>query len=550
MAAIARLGSPFEVCYADLVATHLTFGASRDSGSILATTSTTELRDGLTTVTRGTLLVFVSTICLVLLTFVSRVVLVRSPSADWNSFSLELSYASLLIAVANLGLPSAVARSLPHATTDPERRTIVRWSALATTGSAGLVVVALWLTAPVVATALGIPDLKVGLEFFSIAIATSLGSSLIAAIFRGYSNVVPYALFLQILSPALFVAFLLAALLLPARGISYAYALAAYALANAVTLVALVAYAARRLPKHLPPGPHALEARSRLFQFTAPLFVVSVMLTLAGWGDTVVLGVYHPAQVGTYTASLTLARLVVVGISSLGYIFLPVATRFLRRGNPLAVRVTYATVTKWMLAFSMPLFFLFVFLPQRSLGLVFGPAYSAVVVPLQLTVAGAFAATILGPGSTTQIAYGRVRLLAINASVAGVIDVGLALALVPAHGYVGAAVAWGISTFVYAALCLAELAAMDGIRLFGRHFVLPLLATSIPFALGLLAFRTRIPEWTLPPLGLAMAGAFVLVVLATRSVDDGDRLLLGAVEEMLGRPVPLIRRLARWAGVR
>jgi O-antigen/teichoic acid export membrane protein len=517
---------------------------------ILASTSTDELRGGLTIVTRGTLLVFVSAICLVALTFVSRVLLVRSPSADWNAFSLELTFASLLTAAGNLGLPNSVARSLPHAATDAERRTIVRTAIAATAGSAVLIALTLWLLAPQLATRLGIPALHVGLEFFSIAIAATLVAGAFSAIFRGYADVVPYALFLQVVNPGLFVVFLLAALLLPARGISYTYALAAYALANAATLAALVVYALRRLPRHLPSGPHAPEARGRLFRFTAPLFIAGVMITLAGTGDTVVLGIYHPAEVGTYTASLTLARLIAVGIGSMSYIFLPVATRFLRRANPLAVRVTYATVTKWLLTFSMPLFFLFDFIPGRSLGLVFGSAYSTVVVPLQITVAGAFVATILGPGSTTQIAYGRVRLLAINSVVAGVVDVGLALALVPAHGYDGAAVAWGLSTLLYAALCLGELMAFDGIRLFGRHFVVPLVATSIPFAVLLLVLRTRIPEWTLPPLGLAMAAVFVLAVFVTRSIDEGDRTLLGAIEDLIGRQVPFVRRLARWAGVR
>ena len=65
--------------------------------------------------------------------------------------------------------------------------------------------------------------------------------------------------------------------------------------------------------------------------------------------------------------------------------------------------MTYATVTKWMLVFSLPLFLLFIFLPQRSLGLVFGPPNSLVVEPLQLTAAGAFLATVLVPDSRPNL---------------------------------------------------------------------------------------------------------------------------------------------------
>ena len=41
------------------------------------------------------------------------------------------------------------------------------------------------------------------------------------------------------------------------------------------------------------------------------------------------------------------------------------------------------------------------------------------------------------------------------------------------------------------------------------------------------------------------AALLLLVILLTRSVDEGDRLLLGAIEGLLGRPLPLLRRIGR-----
>jgi hypothetical protein len=118
---------------------------------------------------------------------------------------------------------------------------------------------------------------------------------------------------------------------------------------------------------------------------------------------------------------------------------------------------------------------------------------------------------------------------------------------VPTYGYVGAGAAWGAANVLYAGLCLAELASMDRIHPFRRHFLLPLLASSIPLSLLLLVFRSSIPEWALPPVGLAIAATFVFAVVATGSIDEGDRLLLGAVERLVGRPLPFVRRLGRWS---
>jgi O-antigen/teichoic acid export membrane protein len=506
-----------------------------------------DLREGLSTVTRGTIVVIVSTLGLVLFNFLTRVLIVRSVSmADWSAFSLGLALAGILSSVGTLGLPSAVARSLPYAGSDAERRTIVRTSLWATAVSAAVLVVLLWTIAPRLSTLLGEPLLALGLQFFSLAIGASIFSTLLASIFQGYSDVVPNALFVQILSPGLFLVFLEAALFLPGGRLTYEGALAAYALANGVTLGAVALYTLRRLPRRLPPGPRAPEAQGRLLRFAAPLLVAGAMVSLAGFGDTVVLGIYHHAEVGTYTASLTLARLLQIGIGAASYIFLPVATRFLRRGNARAVQLTYATVTKWMVLLSLPLFFLFVVLPQRSLEFVYGGDYSVVVLPLQFAVTGAFAATLLGPGATTQIAFGRARLLAYNSVAAGASDVGIALALVPTYGYVGAAIAWGTSTALYAGLCLAELAFLDNIHPFRRSFVVPLLV-SIVLALLILPFRASIRPVELPLIGLLVAGLFVLAILGTGSIDEGDGLLLGAVEGMIGRPLGFLRRLGRWS---
>lgn len=500
--------------------------------------------------TRGTLFVIVSTLCLVLFNFLSRVLLVRSIStADWSTFSLGLALAGLLSSFGSLGLPNAVARSLPYASSDAERRTIVRAGLWVAGGSAVVLAAALWGLAPELARLLNDPQIGLGLEFFSVAVASSIVSTLLAAIFQGYADVTPNALFVQIANPALFVVFLGAAFVLPPGHLTYPAALAAYALANVATLAAVTGYALRRLPRRLPPGPLAPETRERLFRFAAPLFVAGAMSSLAGFGDTIVLGVFHHAEVGVYTASLTLARLLQIGINAASYIFLPVATRFLRRENPRAVGLTYVTVTKWMVLLSMPLFLLFVLLPQRSLDFVYGPNYSAIVLPLQLAVAGAFAATLLGPGAPVQIAYGRVRLLAYNSIAAGLADVGIAVLLVPKYGYVGAATAWGLSNVLYAGLCLAEIALLERIHPFRRHFLVPLALTLVPISLLLLPLRGDLPPhwYWLIVLGLAFAGVFVLAVVLTGSVDEGDELLLGAVERILGRPMPGLRRFGRWA---
>jgi len=523
--------------------------ASRRYRTLGDEAETSDLKEGLSTVTRGTLFLLVSTLFLVLFNFVTRVLLVKSLSTTgWTDFSLGFTLSLVLAAIGTLGLPNAVARSLPYAASDAERRSIVRVAVVGGVASALTVGGTLWLLAPRIGSALGSSEIGLGLEFFAIAVSAQIVATLLAAVFQGYADVTPNALFVQFLDPALFLCFLLAARALPSVGLTYGAALVGYALANAIALGAIAAYAVRRLPRHLPAGPYAPEAGRRLFWFAGPLFVVGAMTSLAGSGDTLVLGVFHTVEVGAYTASLTLARLLQIGISAASYIFLPVAARFYRRNDRRSLQLTYTTVTKWMVLFSMPLFFLFVVLARTSLGFVYGPSYAQSLAPLQITVLGSFAVTLLGPAASAQLAYGQVRALAINSIVAGAADVGLAIALVPNFGAAGSAAAWAASNVLYVTLCLAGLAATDGTHPFHRNFVVPLLATALPVAGALFLLAPLVRAWMLPLLGLGIAGAFFLAVAVTRSVDEGDRLLLGAIEGLLGRPVPLVRWLGRWAG--
>ena len=429
---------------------------------------------------------------------------------------------------------------------------MVRGSVVVAAFCGAAVTIVLWVVGPAVGNRLGEPDIGLALQFFSVAVGALIVANVLAAVFQGYEDVTPNALFLQIVNPLLFVAFLGAVLLthgfaFPKGTLGYESALLAYAAATVVTLGLVTVYTFARLPRRLPTGPRDPAAFPRLLYFAAPLFVAGILASVTGNGDTLILGVFTPSSVGTYTASLTLARLLQIGIGAAAYIFLPVTTRFFRAQDLASIRMTYATVTKWMLLFSLPLFIVFFFEPSGSLGFVYGNRYTAVIAPLQITVLGAFVSTIFGPSSATQVAFGQTRFVAYNSLAAAVADVGLSFWLVPLYGGVGAATAWAAATVVATGLSVAELGILNGVHPFRVHVTLPLLVTGIPVGIALALLHPTLPLWALPGLGLAVAVAFIAVVVATRSIDRGDQLFLHVVEGLIGRQIPFVRRLGRWA---
>ncbi|HEV2317186.1 MAG TPA: oligosaccharide flippase family protein [Thermoplasmata archaeon] len=505
-------------------------------------------REGLHSVTRGTLILLLGTVAFVGASFIARVLLVRYLSSiEFSEFYIALTLAGLLTALGQLGLPNAVARSIPFAHSPEERRAFIR------TGF--FVVVPLALGAGAVLFGLSIPIsdrfhaplLGMALQFFAVAVVCAIVTSQVASVFQGFEDVWPNTLFVQILNPVLFIAFVVAFVAVGPRNVPFGYsgALFAYALSAVVALGGILVYYRARIGRYLTPGPVAPGAARRLMLFAAPLFVVGIFSYLAGSVDTLLLGYFHNSQTGAYGAALSLSRLTLLGLGALAYILLPVIARFARDNDPENARLIYATATKWMVVTSLPVWLVFVFFPGPSLTFVYKSSYAQSTLPLQILVTGAFASTVIGPASAAQVSFGQTRLLLYNNIAGAAFDVILGLLLVPTYGEVGAAVAWAGAATLIPTLSVAELAWTHGLHPFLRNYLVGLLGTSIPIAVIFALVPGSPPLWLLPGLVLGVAATFLGVVIATRSFDRGDRLLLEAVERMIGRPLPGARWIAR-----
>ncbi len=504
-------------------------------------------RAGLTSITRGTVVMMLGTVGFVIENFVFRVLLIRTLSPEeWGQFFVGLTLVGLLAAVGSLGLPQAIARTLPFEVDLGERRRALRTGLAVILPSAVVGSVALAAASAPLGAALGTPLLSQTLLFFSAAVGLTIVATFLAAVFQGFEDAIPNALFLQVLNPAMFIGFLLLIEGVVPLHVAFSAALAAYTLSGVVTLGVLLVYARRRLPRLLPAGSSPSGLSGGLLRFAAPLLVVSVLTYVAGNLDALVLEVFRRPSVAFYSADLSMARLLQVGLGALSFIILPVTARFVRANDTASAKTTYATATKWMVLTSLPLFLIFFLYPGRSLAFVYTHGYAGTTTPLRLALTGAFLATVVGPSTSVQVSYGQTRLVLYNTLAAAVVDVTLSVALIPSLGISGAAIAWATATAVGPALSVTELALSTGVHPFRRHYLVPLAATGLPVGLGLGLLNLTPPLWALPLIVLGVAGVFVAVVLASRSLDAGDLMLLEAVEGLVGTRLERLRRLGRW----
>jgi O-antigen/teichoic acid export membrane protein len=203
----------------------------------------------------------------------------------------------------------------------------------------------------------------------------------------------------------------------------------------------------------------------------------------------------------------------------------------------------FVTTTRWIMIFTVPIFFLFAILSSSSIQTVFGRNYLPGTSALVLITVGALISVFFGPVNAALAGMGATRPLLVSTGISAGANVVLSLTLIPSYGLMGAAVAWTVARILYPATAAGALYFMHRIHPFHRTLLVPLslsLAIGIPVFLGILYFPH--PNWVVFPLYFAGLGLCIGAVFVTRSVEPGDLVACRIAERVLGRPLPRLRR--------
>jgi O-antigen/teichoic acid export membrane protein len=316
-------------------------------------------------------------------------------------------------------------------------------------------------------------------------------------------------------------------------------------MSNVTMFVGIVLYTLFKLPPLLPHAPIPDRPITGLFGLSIALWGVTTMQFVTAYADTLILGVFRPeSTVGIYSAAMTLGRLILAGNGALTFIFLPVASRLHRDNDMESLRRVFVTSTRWVLVITYPLFLLFVLLPTVSITAVYGSGYTAGSTALAIITVGAFLSVIVGPVNSCLAGLGMTRQLLMTTVISAGTNVILSFSLIPSYGLLGGAAAWAIARALYPGSGLLGLWVAQRITPFRRSLVAPLgvaLAVGVPifYVLSLV----HVPYWAAYPLFFVGVGIFVLAVLITRSIDEGDMVAFRHLEQIVGRSFPRLRRL-------
>ncbi|MEV0998224.1 lipopolysaccharide biosynthesis protein [Nonomuraea sp. NPDC050202] len=237
--------------------------------------------------------------------------------------------------------------------------------------------------------------------------------------------------------------------------------------------------AAAGLRRRVPRTPYLPGTGRDLWRYTAPRSVAGAIQAVFQRVDIVIVAVLAgPAQAAVYTAATRFKVVGQLANQGLAQTVQAGLVRALADGERERAGELYQAATAWLVLLTWPVWLAYAAAAPWVLRL-FGPAYE-VAVPVALVLAGTMmVATACGMVDVVLTAAGHTGTSLANLLAAISCTVLLDLALIPAHGALGAVAGWAGGVIVKNLLPLWQLHRRYGLHPFGRHTLAALRRTAV-----------------------------------------------------------------------
>jgi O-antigen/teichoic acid export membrane protein len=315
-----------------------------------------------------------------------------------------------------------------------------------------------------------------------------------------------------------------------------AYALS-WVFASAVAFVSW-----RHATRSFTPMPAEPDEVRSLIRYGAPRAPAALLSQAIFYTDLAVLSHYFKddPRVSIYAAAIRVAQALVLFLTAVSYMFSPFVADLHERGERDRLNALFKQITRWTLGGTVPLLLLFLIAPAPVLH-VFGGAYGSGSAWLRVLLIGQIVNVSVGAAGFVLIMAGRTGWdLAVYAS-AFLIDLLVAIILVPHLGPVGAAVAQSIALVFSNSVRLWLVWRFVHIQPYDRYYAKLLIPTAIGAAamLGVHSVLSG-PKWGVDLLGTAFVGGVIYyIAFVLFGLTPPEKAMVGRViGKVTGRAAP------------
>jgi O-antigen/teichoic acid export membrane protein len=368
--------------------------------------------------------------------------------ADFGTYSLALTVISITGAVATLGLNEGVPRYIAFFRGRHEEQKVHELiiSAIIMGLIAGLLAI---LVSPSLFESLAGQGFDAQGKVLSIvkilifAVPFTILLNLTVAIYRGFDRTNVNMYFYNIIRPVSLLGFASAAVFI---GVS----LKGVVLADLLSMIFTFGIMSLYFVKNPPIKPEwklkFSEPTKQLMRYSFPLLITATLLNLMSWIDTIMLGYFKTAEVvGVYNAVYPIVGFLSLVIASMGFVYVPVASKLWGLNNTEPVGSLYAVMTKWCFLLTFPIFALVFVYPEFLITKLYGAQYVGGATALRILAMGFITNSYFGFNYHTLLASGDSDFLMKCSIASAGINTVINFMLIPDYGMVGAAIGTAVS---------------------------------------------------------------------------------------------------------
>jgi O-antigen/teichoic acid export membrane protein len=270
--------------------------------------------------------------------------------------------------------------------------------------------------------------------------------------------------------------------------------------------------------------------------YSTPLGAAELMNTVQQRADIVLLTTFvSPSAAAVYAAAEFISRV----IGNARYVFdavaAPVFSEAIHLGQRDRLLYNLRLMCRWVATAAVPIAVTVMVLRHELLSL-YGPAFTAGATAMVLLATSHLVNATVGLAGYILVVGGRSRLVFANNVAVTIVNVGLALLLIPRFGLVGAAVAALTGVALWGLLVLVQVRLIQGIYPFGWATLKPFLAGAAALGVEMLIRRqVDLLAVRIPLVIIAGLAAYLIALLSLGLAPEERRLAASIWTRIRGR---------------